>query len=147
MSFVFDIAAAQQASALGKYNQAMMNRNAQVKEQEAQAIKQQTEFDIAKFDQSYQQLVGQTKVASAVSGAERSGSVLNVLRYNAEQAETEKDVIEYNSNVAQSQKIEEANFARISGQIKRQEARIAQLGYYSRAGESLLRIGKAKGMF
>ena len=147
MSFVFDIAAAQQASALGKYNQAMMNRNAQVKEQEAQAIKQQTEFDIAKFDQSYQQLVGQTKVASAVSGAERSGSVLNVLRYNAEQAETEKDVIEYNSNVAQSQKIEEANFARISGQIKRQEARIAQLGYYSRAGESLLRIGEAKGMF
>ena len=147
MSFVFDIAAAQQASALGKYNQAMMNRNAKVKEQEAQAIKQQTEFDIGKFDQSYQQLVGQTKVAAAVSGAERSGRGLNVLRYNAEQAETEKDVIEYNSNVAQSQKIEDANFARISGQIKRQEARIAQLGYYSRAGESLLRIGEAKGMF
>ena len=81
MSFVFDIAAGQQASALGKYNQAVMNRNAKVKEQEAQAIKQQTEFDIAKFDKSYQQLVGQTKVASAVSGAERSGSVLNVLRY------------------------------------------------------------------
>ena len=57
-----------------------------------------------------------------------------------------KDVIEYNSNVAQSQKIEEANFARISGQIRRQEARIAQLGYYSRAGESLLRIGQAKGI-
>ena len=147
MSFVFDIAAAQQASAMGKFNQAVYNRNAKIKEQEAQAISQQTEFDIQRFDNSYQQLVGSTKVAAAVSGAERSGSVLNVLRYNAEQAETEKDVIEYNSNVAQSQKIEEANFARISGQIKRQEARIAQLGYYSRAGESLLRIGEAKGMF
>jgi hypothetical protein len=147
MSFVFDIAAAQQASAMGKFNQAVYNRNAKIKEQEAQAIAQQTEFDIQRFDKSYQQLVGSTKVAAAVSGAERSGSVLNVLRYNAEQAETEKDVIEYNSNVAQSQKIEEANFARISGQIKRQEARIAQLGYYSRAGESLLRIGEAKGMF
>ena len=147
MSFVFDIAAAQQASAMGKFNQAVMNRNAKIKEQEAQAIAQQTEFDIQRFDKSYQQLVGSTKVAAALSGAERSGSVLNVLRYNAEQAETEKDVIEYNSNVAQSQKIEEANFARISGQIKRQEARIAQLGYYSRAGESLLRIGEAKGIF
>ena len=146
MSFVFDIAAAQQASAMGKFNQAVMNRNAKIKEQEAQAIAQQTEFDIQRFDKSYQQLVGSTKVAAAVSGAERSGSVLNVLRYNAEQAETEKDVIEYNSNVAQSQKIEEANFARISGQIKRQEAKIAQLGYYSRAGESLLRIGEAKGI-
>jgi hypothetical protein len=30
MSFVFDIAAAQQASAAGKYNQAIQNRNAQV---------------------------------------------------------------------------------------------------------------------
>ena len=140
MSFVFDIAAAQQASAMGKFNQAVYNRNAQIKEQEAKAIAQQTEFDIQRFDKSYQQLVGSTKVAAAVSGAERSGSVLNVLRYNAEQAETEKDVIEYNSNVAQSQKIEEANFARISGQIKRQEAKIAQLGYYSRAGESLLRM-------
>ena len=146
MSFVFDIAAAQQASAMGKFNQAVMNRNAKIKEQEAQAIAQQTEFDIQRFDKSYQQLVGSTKVAAAVSGAERSGSVLNVLRYNAEQAETEKDVITYNSQVAQSQKMEEANFARIRGNIARQQSRIAELGYYAKAGESLLRIGEAKGI-
>jgi tetrahydromethanopterin S-methyltransferase subunit H len=146
MSFVFDIAAAQQASAMGKFNQAVYNRNAQIKEQEAKAIAQQTEFDIARFDQNYQKLVGSTNVAAAKSGIQRSGTFFNVQRYNAEQAEIQKDVIEYNSNVAQSQKIEEANFARISGQIRRQEARIAQLGYYSRAGESLLRIGQAKGI-
>ena len=146
MSFVFDISAAQQASAMGKFNQAVYNRNAQIKEQEAKAIAQQTEFDIARFDQNYQKLVGSTNVAAAKSGVERSGTFFNVQRYNAEQAEIQKDVIEYNSQVAQAQKIEEANFARISGQIKRQEARIAQLGYYSRAGESLLRIGQAKGI-
>ena len=146
MSFVFDITAAQQASAMGKFNQAVYNRNAQIKEQEAKAIAQQTEFDIARFDQNYQKLVGSTNVAAAKSGGERSGTFFNVQRYNAEQAEIQKDVIEYNSQVAQAQKIEEANFARISGQIKRQEARIAQLGYYSRAGESLLRIGQAKGI-
>ena len=55
MSFVFDIAAAQQQSALGKYNQQVYNRNALVKEQEAEAIKKQTEFDIAKFDQQFEQ--------------------------------------------------------------------------------------------
>ena len=147
MSFVFDIAAAQQASAMGKFNQAVYNRNAQIKEQEADAIAQQTEFDIARFDQNYQKLVGSTNVAAAKSGIQRSGTFFYVQRYNAEQAEIQKDVIEYNSNVAQSQKIEEANFARITGQIKRQEARIAELGYYSRAGESLLRIGEAKGIF
>mgnify|MGYP003679997808 FL=1 len=143
MSFVFDIAAAQQQSALGKYNQQVHNRNALVKEQEAEAIKKQTEFDIAKFDQQFEQLTGTTKVATLKSGVELSGSALNILRYNAEQAEVQKDVMDYNSKVAQSQKMEEANFARIQGVIARREGKIAALGSYARAGESLLRIGTA----
>mgnify|MGYP003643224139 FL=1 len=143
MSFVFDIAAAGQQSALGKYNQQVANRNALVKEQEAEAIKKQTEFDIAKFDQQFEQLTGTTKVATLKSGVELSGSALNILRYNAEQAEVQKDVMDYNSKVAQSQKMEEANFARIQGVIARREGKIAALGSYARAGESLLRIGTA----
>jgi len=143
MSFVFDIAAAGQQSALGKHNQKVYNRNALVKEQEAEAIKKQTEFDIAKFDQQFEQLTGTTKVATLKSGVELSGSALNILRYNAEQAEVQKDVMDYNSKVAQSQKMEEANFARIQGVIARREGKIAALGSYARAGESLLRIGTA----
>ena len=143
MSFVFDIAAGKQASALGKYNQSVQNRNALVREQEAEAIKKQTEFDVARFDQQFEQLVGQTKVAVAKSGVERSGSALNILRYNAEQAEIQKDVMDYNSQVAQSQKMEQANFARMQGVIARREGEIAKLGYYAKAGESLLRIGTA----
>tara|TARA_R100000234_G_scaffold111729_1_gene84913 strand:- start:4087 stop:4581 length:495 start_codon:yes stop_codon:yes gene_type:complete len=145
MSFVFDIAAAQQMSALGKYNQSVQNRNALIKEQEAEAIKKQTEFDIDRFDQQFERLTGQTKVATLKSGVQLSGSALNILRSNAEQAEIQKDVINYNSQVAQSQKIEEANFARIRGQIERRRSRIAQLGAYARAGESLLRIGSTFG--
>jgi len=147
MSFVFDVAAAGQQSALGKYNQQVANRNALVKEQEAEAIKKQTEFDIAKFDQQFEQLTGTTKVATLKSGVELSGSALNILRYNAEQAEVQKDVMDYNSKVAQSQKMEEANFARIQGVIARREGKIAALGSYARAGESLLRIGDSAGMF
>ena len=141
MSFVFDIAAGKQASALGKYNQSVQNRNALVREQEAEAIKKQTEFDVARFDQQFEQLVGQTKVATAKSGVERSGTALNIARFNAEQAEIQKDVIDYNSQVAQSQKMEQANFARMQGVIARREGEIAKLGYYAKAGESLLRIG------
>ena len=143
MSFVFDIAAGQQANALGKYNQSVQNRNALVREQEAEAIKKQTEFDVARFDQQFEQLVGQTKVATAKSGVERSGTALNIARFNAEQAEIQKDVMDYNSQVAQSQKMEQANFARIQGVIARREGEIAKLGYYAKAGESLLRIGTA----
>ena len=140
MSFVFDIAAGKQANALGKYNQSVQNRNALVIEQEAEAIEKQNEFDIARFDQQFTQMQGQTKTAVLTSGAELSGSGLNVLRYNAQQAEIEKDILDYNSKVSQSQKVEQANFARIQGSIARREGKIAQLGYYAKAGESLLRM-------
>ena len=136
---IASVAAAQQASATGKYNQAVQNRNAIIAEQEAEQIEKQNEFDLARFDQQFAQLQGETKTAILKSGVELSGSGLKILRSNAEQAEIEKDILEYNSKVAQSQKLEEANFARMSGQMARMEARQAQIGYYAQAGASLLR--------
>ena len=141
MSFVFDIAAGRQANAAGKYNQAIENRNAQVAEQEKKRLEEQNEFDIARFDQQFLQLQGSTKTAIYKSGATLEGSGLRILRYNAEQAEIEKDILTYNSKVAQSQKIEEANFARMRGQVARNEAKIAEYGYYAKAGQSLLTMG------
>ena len=132
------VAAARQASAAGKYNQAVANRNATIKEQEAEQIEKQKEFDIAKFDQQFTQLQGQTKTRILFSGAELSGSGLRILRQNAEQAEIEKDIIEYNANINKARKFEEANFARMSGQVARNQARSAELGYYAQAGTSLL---------
>jgi len=132
------VAAAQQASATGKYNQAVQERNAVIAEQEAGQIEKQKEFDLARFDKQFSQLQGQTKTAILKSGAELSGSGLNIMRYNSEQAEIEKDIIDYNSKVAQSRKMEEANFARMSGQMARMEAKQAQLGYYAQAGQSLM---------
>ena len=139
ISAATSIMAAQQASAVGKYNQAIQNRNAQIAEQEAERIEQQKEFDLARFDQQFAQLQGKTKTAVLTSGVQLSGSGLRILRYNAEQAEIEKDILDYNSKVAQSQKLEEANFARMSGDLARQQARAAQFGYYAQAGTSLLK--------
>ena len=145
MSFVFDVAAGKQANALGKYNQSVQNRNALVREQEAEAIEKQNEFDIARFDQQFVQLQGQSKTAIYKSGVTLEGSGLRVLRYNAEQAEIQKTVMDYNSKVSQSQKMEEANFARIQGVIARREGKIAQLGYYAKAGESLMAMSGGGG--
>lgn len=135
---VTSVVAAQQASATGKYNQAVQERNAVIAEQEAERIEQQKEFDIARFEDSFRRLQGETKTKIIKSGAELSGSGLRVMRYNAEQAEIEKNIIAYNAKVAQSQKLEQANFARISGNVARMEARQAELGYYVQAGQSLL---------
>ena len=134
------VAAARQASALGKYNQAIQNRNAEVAEQQVQAIEQQKNLDIVKFDKQFTQLQGETKTNILFSGAELSGSGLRILRTNAEQAEIEKDIIEYNAKIGQSRAFEQANFARMQGNLARQQAKQAELGYYAKAGESLLRI-------
>ena len=131
----------QQQGAIGKYNQAVSNRNAQVAEQEAIAIEKQTEFDLARFDQKFAQLQAGTIVATLKSGATLSGTALNNLRYNAEQSKIQKNIIEYNSKVAANKKIEEANFARVQGNIARQQARLAQLGTVASTGTSLLKMG------
>jgi hypothetical protein len=142
MSFVFDIQAGKQANALGKYNQSVQNRNALVKEQEAAAIEKQTEFDIAKFNQSFEQMEGTTRVSLAKSGVELSGTALKILQSNAEQAELQRNVIEYNGKVKQNQKLEEANFSRMSGSLARMQGKQAQIGYYAQAGSSLLTMAK-----
>jgi hypothetical protein len=137
-SAVGSVAAARQASAMGKYNQAVQNRNAKVLEQDAQAIEQKKEFDIARFDKEFVKLQGKTTTAILFSGAELSGTGLEVLANNSREAEIEKDLIEYNANINKSRKFEEANFARMRGSIARQQAKATELGYYAKAGSSLL---------
>ena len=132
------VAAARQASAMGKYNQAIQNRNAKVLEQDAKAIEQKKEFDIARFDKEFVKLQGKTTTAILFSGAELSGTGLEVLANNSREAEIEKDLIEYNANINKSRKFEEANFARMRGNVARQQAKAAEIGYYAKAGSSLL---------
>jgi hypothetical protein len=141
-ALVIGLGAAQykQQGAAGKYNQAVQNRNAQIAEQEAAQIEKQLEFDLARFDQQFQQLEGQTKVAIAKSGADISGTGLRILRSNAQQAEIEKNIMDYNAKIGQAKKFEEANFSRIQGNVARQQAKIAQLNTLTQTGTSLLRM-------
>jgi hypothetical protein len=132
------VAQYQQQGAAGKYNQSIQNRNAQIAEQEAAQMEKQLEFDIARFDQRFQQLQGQTTTRIAKTGADFSGTGLRVLRANAEQGEIEKNIMEYNSKIGQARKFEEANFYRIQGQVARQQAKSAQLSTLFSTGTSLL---------
>ena len=132
------VAQYKQQGAVGKYNQAVQNRNAKIAEQEAEQIDKQLQTDLVRFDQQFQKLQGQTTTSIIKSGAELSGSGLRVMRYNAEQAELEKNIMEYNAKIGQARKFEEANFARIQGQMARQQARMAQLQTITQTGTSLL---------
>jgi hypothetical protein len=145
MAVVGAIGAAQfqQQGAIGKYNQAVQNRNAAVAEQEAALIEKQSEFDIARFDKNFRKIEGETEVALAKSGVVAgSGTAYKIAAANAREAELQKEIIKYNSKVAQSRKIESANFARIQGNIARQSARLAQIGTLASTGTSLLTMYK-----
>jgi len=134
-----------QQGAIGKFNQAVQNRNAEVAEQEKDRLQQKLEFDLARFDEQFLKLQGQTKTRILKSGATLEGTGLKILRSNSEQAEIEKDVMDYNSKVAQNKKLEEANFARIKGNIARQSARLAQIGTIAETGQSLLAMSGGGG--
>ena len=143
---VLSVAAASSANQIGKFNQQVANRNALVAEQEAAATAKLTQFNIQKFNQSFEKLQSQSKVSTLKSGVELSGTALKILQSNAEQAELQRDVIEYNGKVAEAKKLEEANFARIQGSLARAQGRQQAIGYLAGAGSSLLTM-KQMGMF
>ena len=136
------VAQYQQQGAIGKYNQAANNRTAAVLDGQAAQIEQKAEFDIAQFNKTYQKVKGETTVALAKSGVQvGSGSAYNIALSNALEKRLQENLIRYNSQVAAANKREEASFARIKGNIARQESRLAQIGTIASAGTTLLKMG------
>ena len=128
-----------QEGAIGKYNQKVANRNAEIAENEAAQINDQAEFDIARFDQEFRKTVGSVEVALAKSGVViDSGSGARVTEANQLEAEMQNKITRYNADVGIAKKMEEAKFSRIQGQVARNAARLAQIQTISKAGSSLL---------
>ena len=120
-------ATVKQQGKIGKFNQSVNERNAKVLEAEAEQIDKKTEFDIARFDESYQKLKGQVEVNLAKSGVVAGQDTgYRIAAANAREKYLQENIMRYNSQVAQSQKIEQANFARINAQMAREQARLAQ---------------------
>ena len=129
----------QQAGAIGKFNQRVSNRNALVAENEAQILDDKLKLDLARFDKQFRKLEGSTNVALASSGVEMStGTAANIKLSNLYEKELETQMMEYNTEIGKARKFEEANFARISGQMARMNARMQQIQIASSAGSSLL---------
>ena len=140
MAVVGAIGAAQyqQQGAYGKFNEAVNDRNAKVKEQQAKIIDDKLALDLSTFDKEFRKLEGTTTVQTAKSGVTQGGTAMRIRIANLEEAELEKEKIKYNAEIGKSRAFEEANFARIKGDVAKQEARIAQLGTISSTGTSLL---------
>lgn len=131
----------QQQGKIGKFNEAVGNRNAQILEQEAEQIEKKTEFDIARFNESYQKLVGKAEVAFAKSGVvSGTGTAYRIAAANAREKALQENIIRYNAQVAQSKKIEQANFARINAKMAYESSKLARLQTITSTGSSLLNM-------
>jgi histidine ammonia-lyase len=96
----------------------------QVLEGQAAQLEQKAEFDIAQFQKNFRKMEGETTVALAKSGVQLgTGTAANIELSNAYEAKLQENLIRYNSQVAVNNKMEEANFARISGQMAKQQAK------------------------
>ena len=137
----------QQQGAIGKYNQSVNNRNAFVLEGQADQIEKKAEFDVAQFNKTYEKVEGETNVALAKSGVQvGTGSAYNIALSNALEKRLQENLIYYNSRVAAANKREEANFARIKGQIARQESKLAQIQTVAQTGSNIYSMmNKPKG--
>ena len=123
---------------IGKFNQSVANRNALILEGQADQLEAKAEFDIAQFQKDFRKMEGETKVALAKSGVVMdSGSAYNIQLSNAYEAKLQEQLIKYNSEVAVANKMEEANFARISGQMARNEAKLAQISTVAQTGSNI----------
>ena len=137
----------QQQGAIGKFNQSVANRNAQVLLGQRDQIKAKAEFDIAQFQKQFKQLEGATRVSLATSGVELgTGTSANIELSNAYEAKLQENLIRYNSQVAANNKQEEANFARIKGTMAKQESRLAQINTVASTGSNIYSMmNKPKG--
>ena len=132
-----------QQGTLGKYNQAANERTGKVLDNQATQIEEKAEFDIAQFGKTYEKVKGETRVALAKSGVQTgTGSAYNIALSNALEKKLQENLIYYNSKIAADNKREDANFARIKGQIARQESRLAQLRTVASTGTSLITMNK-----
>ena len=131
----------QQQGIIGKYNQKSFNRSAEVLEGLATQIEQKAEFDVAQFNKTYQKVKGEMNVGLAKSGVQiGTDSAYNIALSNALEKRLQENLIYYNSRVAAANKREEASFARIKGNIARQESRLAQIGTIASATTTLLKF-------
>jgi len=129
-----------QQGAYGKFNQSVQNRNAQVKEQKAEILDSKLTLDLATFNKELEKLEGETIVQTAKSGVTQGGTAARIRLANLHEAELTREKMKYDTEIGKSRAFEEANFARIKGDIARQESRIAQLRTVSETGTSLLRM-------
>jgi len=139
MSFFGDLIAGQGAARAANYNAGLLERDAKVKEQNAQqAYKVFEQYDLPRFDYYATKQQDALRTSTLGSGVEYSGSALAIALENQIMIDTDRDMMQYNAEIAREAGLNQAIMQRAEANVERFRGRVAKRASYFQAAGSLL---------
>ena len=139
MSFVGDLITGQSQKKIANANAALLERDAVVKEQQAQqGYKVYEKFDLPQIYALETKSTGDIRTGYAIRGVTEEGTGYRVLMDNALNFARDRDMLKYNALVKKEQLENEAVMKRAEARVERYRGRVAETISYFKAGSSLL---------
>lgn len=139
MSFVGDLITGQSQKKIANANAALYERDALIKEQQAQqGYKVYEKFDLPQIYALETKSVGDIRTGYAIRGVTEEGTGYRVLMDNALNFARDRDMLEYNALVKKEQLENAAVMKEAEARVERYRGRVAETISYFRAGSSLL---------
>ena len=139
MSFVGDLITGQSQKKIANANAALYERDALIKEQQAQqGYKVYEKFDLPQIYALETKSVGDIRTGYAIRGVTEEGTGYRVLMDNALNFERDRDMLKYNALVKKEQLENEAVMKRAEARVERYRGQVAETVSYFKAGASLL---------
>ena len=139
MSFFGDLLAGDAAAKASNYNAGLLERDAKLKEQQAeQGYKVFQQYDLPRFDYYAEKQKGALQTSFAGAGVEFSGSAYSLALENQIMIDTDRDMMQYNAEIARDQGLNDAIMQRAEANIERYRGRVAKTASYFKAASSLL---------
>lgn len=134
------IQAGRQAQRVANYNAQLYEMDAVNAENEAIVVQQKAELEKSRFRREIARVQGDVRVGFAGGGVDLgSGTVIEILEQNKEQADIDENLIQYNAN------IEKANLQNQAGRSRFSGAAAIQKGKYAKYGSRLKAFGTLLG--
>ena len=139
MSFVGDLITGQAQNKIAKANASLLERDAVIKEQQAQqGYKVYEKFDLPQIYALETKSVGDIRTGYAIRGVTEEGTGYRVLMDNALNFARDRDMLKYNALVKKEQLENEAVMKRAEARVERYRGQVAETVSYFKAGASLL---------
>ena len=139
MSFVGDLITGQSQKKIANANAALLERDAVIKEQQAQqGYKVYEKFDLPQIYALETKSVGDIRTGYAIRGVTEEGTGYRVLMDNALNFARDRDMLEYNALVKKEQLENAAVMKEAEARVERYRGRVAETISYFKAGSSLL---------